>query len=182
MVELLPAGDNTRGFSWRRYFFVGMTVVRGVRGMRRSTVRRTFRARARLHAGHPFDGASDTTKEAAEVGKINERQQQAGNPENVHVGKESNQSQDGDDFELYFLPFMGDLLGQRMQAKIQDAETKDADAKSHSHNDHENVGIARRRDEHRKMVSRDGINLFSHDMPHKGQGISRPDPVTPKPV
>src|SRR6476646_10058637 len=69
-----------------------------------------------------------------------------------------------------------------MQAEVEDAETDDGDAKNHGHDDHENVGLTWRRYEHRQMVSRNGINLLSHDMLPQGQGIAPPDPVTPKPT
>ena len=91
---------------------------------RRAAVRHAVRARAGLHTGHPLDRARDAPQEATEVGKVDERQQQPGDPENVHVREESNQAQDCDNFELHFLALVRYVLGQRMQAEVQDTETQ----------------------------------------------------------
>jgi hypothetical protein len=131
--------------------------------MRRpATVRYTIGARARPHAGHPLNRARDAAKKATEVGKVDKRQQQSGDPENVHVREESNQSQDCDNLELHFLALVRYLLGQRMQSQVQDTETDDGRAKDYGRNDHEHVGLAGRGDECRQMVSSGGVQLLSH--------------------
>jgi hypothetical protein len=47
------------------------------------------------------------------IRQVDKRQQQTGNPENVHVGEERYQTQNGDDLELKL--FVAQTFGQRMQ-------------------------------------------------------------------
>jgi hypothetical protein len=127
-----------------------------------AAVRHAIGARAGFHSGHPLDRARDAAKKATEVGKVDERQQQCSDPENVHVRKESNQPKYGDNLELHFLALVRYLLGQRMQSQVQDTETDNGRAKDYGRNDHEHVGLARRGDKCRQMVSSSGIQLLSH--------------------
>src|SRR5277367_3827591 len=54
-----------------------------------------------------LDRAGNASQRCTEVGKVNQGEQQPCDPEDVEVGEERDQAEDGDDLVLEFLSFMG---------------------------------------------------------------------------
>src|SRR5262249_21111832 len=76
------------------------------------------RAFARLEPSEFFGRPGDSPERGAKIRQVDQRQQQSGDPEDMHMREERDQPQDGDDLELYFLAFVSHVLGQRMQSKV----------------------------------------------------------------
>ena len=74
------------------------------------------------HAGHLLERPGDPAQRPSEVGKVDQGEQQASHPEDVHVGEEGQQAQHGDDLELQLVGLVRHALGQRVQAKEQDTD------------------------------------------------------------
>jgi hypothetical protein len=105
-----------------------------------------------------FRGRSYAIERGRKVGKFNVGEEQSRNPEDMFVGKQSQQAEDRNDIQLDFLCPVRDPLGQRM-------DRQEDDAGKHNHGDDEyqrdvveRVGLARRRDEKRQVFCRDWIS------------------------
>ena len=122
MIELLRARRRRRGLLCRGRRGIVMR-LRNRPVIVAADVGRCFDpALAWLHAGQSFDRAGDTGQEIAEIGNVDEGNQQPDDPENMHVREERDQAETGDELELNFLCLVRDVLGQRMQAEVQNAE------------------------------------------------------------
>jgi len=118
----------------------------------------SFPAVAGRDAGHMLRRACDAAQRSAEIGKVHKREQQAGHPEDVLVREERQKPQHRDNLELQFLRPMCHPLGERVQAKEQISEGEHGDDQRNSHHDHQNVSLARRRDEWRQVVGGRWVN------------------------
>jgi hypothetical protein len=78
------------------------------------------------------------------------------------VREHSNEPQDSDDFELYFLAFVGDVLRQMMQPKKQGTECQGGERQNHAHHDHERVCLARSGDEGWQIVRSGWVDGANH--------------------
>ena len=99
----------------------------------------------------------------AEIRKIDQREQQARDPEQMHMGEERQKSQDGDDLKLQFLRLVRHPFGQRVQTQIEIADRQDGDDQKDTHHDHPDVRFAGRRDEGRQMVGSQRMKLIAHE-------------------
>src|SRR5262249_53549583 len=103
---------------------------------------------------------------AAEIGKVDQRQQQTGNPEDVLVREQGNEAQHGDDLELQLVAPVRDALGQGVQSEEQDTDAQNGAEENHGHDHHEHVGLAGGGDERRQMVGCYRVNGgVSHTAP-----------------
>ena len=73
------------------------------------------RAAARLYAGDFFSGFGDASERAAKIRQVDQRKQQTGYPENMHMREKRDKAQYGDNLKLYFLRLMRHPLGQSVQ-------------------------------------------------------------------
>ena len=89
----------------------------GVVSVRDLLLRQLDRTLAGFKTGHFFGRSGDPAERVAEIWKVDQRKQQASYPEDVHVREESNEAQDGDNFKLDLVRFVGHSFGQGMQAK-----------------------------------------------------------------
>ena len=60
----------------------------------------------------------------AKVGEFDQGEQQARDPENVHVGEKRDEAQNRDNLELQFMRLVRNALGQRVQPKEKDPEAE----------------------------------------------------------
>jgi len=155
MVELLLAGHDARGLS-RRGLAAGMTGI-----IRPVEIGNIFSARPRLYTGNSFDGACDAAEEATEIRNVDEGQQQARHPENMHVREERYQAEDRNNLELDLVAFVRDALGQCVQAQEENAEADHCDSKGDRHDDHEHIGLARCGNKKGQMFGRSGMRRLS---------------------
>jgi hypothetical protein len=100
-------------------------------------------ASPRIPQGDALDRESNSTEGFGEVGNVDHRQKQAGDPEQVLVGEHRKKAKRRDELILNFLSRMGDVLGQMMKPHIQETERENDQYKEHSHNDHQHVGLSR---------------------------------------
>jgi hypothetical protein len=84
----------------------------------------------------------------------------------MHVGEKREEPQDGDDFELQFLRFVGHPLGQRVQLQIEVAYGQHSEDQENTHHYHPNIRLAGRRDEARQMVGSQRMKLFAQMILH----------------
>ena len=110
-----------------------------------------------LESGNLLHAARNPLERRAEVGDLDERQDQADDPEDVQVGEQGDQAQDRHDLHLHFLGLVREVLGQRVQPEEEDAKRDDAERQEYAHHDHEHVRLTRRGDEHRQMF--DGLRM-----------------------
>ena len=82
--------------------------------------------RLRRTACDLLDRSRDAAEERTDIGKLDQRQQQSGNPKRMYMGEKREQPEDGDDLKLYFLRLVRHALRQRVQSKEQDAERHNA--------------------------------------------------------
>src|SRR5262249_62304602 len=75
----------------------------------------------RLDTGHLLDRAGDPRQRRAEIGYVDECQDQAGDPEDVLVREQGDEAQDRDHLHLHLVRLVRDLLGQRVQPEEKDA-------------------------------------------------------------
>jgi hypothetical protein len=78
--------------------------------------------------------------------------------------KQSEKPQHSDNLELYFLRFMGEPLGQGVQAKKQNSETQNAEQQHYRHYYHEHIGFTGSGDERRQMVRRSRVERLCHSV------------------
>jgi hypothetical protein len=74
--------------------------------------------------GYAVQGPCHLPERAAKVRQINKGKQEASNPEGMDVREQRQQAENGYEFELQFLGFVSDSLGQRVQAEKQNAYAK----------------------------------------------------------
>src|SRR5580704_1736276 len=132
------------------------------------------RAFAQLDAGEFLDRPRDSPQRRAKIGKFNEREYQADHPENMHMREQRDQAQDGDDLELQLLRPMRHPLGQRVEAEEQKTKSQDGKRQDDGHDDHKDIGLARRGDERRQMMRRGRVKWLSHTETLSSRSTSPP--------
>ena len=101
----------------------------------------------------------------SKVGKIDQGEQQASNPEDVHVSEQRQQAQHGDDLELQLMGLVCYALGQGVQAQEQEADRQNGEDQEHGHHHHKDVGLAGRGDERRQMMGCGRVQRIGHAGP-----------------
>ena len=103
----------------------------------------------------PFSrGAGNAAERGAEIGQVNDRQQKASNPENVHLCKQREQSQYRYDLELHLLYFVSHASGQRLEPQKQDSRRQNSDDDEHRHDVHQHIVATGSSDENWQMACR----------------------------
>ena len=74
---------------------------------------------ARRGVGDTLDGIGNAAHRRAEIRQVDHGEQQARDPEDMHVGKERDQAEHGDDLELQLLRLVRHALGQAVQFPVQ---------------------------------------------------------------
>ena len=100
----------------------------------------------------PLDRTRDVSQGRAEVRKVDHREQQSCNPEQVDMGEQREEPQDSDDLELQLLRLVSHPLRQRVQFQIEIANREDGDDQDDPHHDHQDIRFAGCRDEGGQMV------------------------------
>src|SRR5262245_8632136 len=112
MAKLLPPCRNRLGYRCRRAVALpGSIILIGwcygrVVSVRDRLLRQFDRAFAGFKTSHFLGRSGDPAERVAEIGKVDQRKQQAGYPEDVHVREESDEAQDGDNFKLDLVRLM----------------------------------------------------------------------------
>src|SRR5262245_26654040 len=79
----------------------------------------------------------------------------------MHMRKERDEAQDGDNLELDLVRSVCDPLRQRVQSPVQDAERHHSNQQKYADDNHEHIGFAGSGDERRQMVGSSGVE-FGH--------------------
>ena len=112
------------------------------------------RSRIRRAARDLRDGACDAAQRRAEIGQVDHGQQQPRDPEQMDVGKERQQAENGDDLELQLLRFVRHALGQRVQPQIDVADRQNGSDQDDANDHHQDVRVTRRGDKRGQMMRR----------------------------
>src|SRR4030095_17064805 len=169
MAELLPPCRNRLGYRCRRAVALPGSIVRigwcysGVVSVRARLPGQFDRALAGFKTSHFLGRPGDPAERVAEIGKVDQRKQQAGYPEDVHVREEGNETQDGDNFKLVLVGLVRHTLGHGVQAKKDNSESQNGEQQKYGRNDHEHVRFARSGDERWHVVRRSRMSRVSHD-------------------
>ena len=75
----------------------------------------------------------DPVERAAEIGNVDQREQQAGHPEDMHVREQGKQAQHGDDLELQLVALVRHALGKGVQAQETDTDRQNGDDQEDGH-------------------------------------------------
>ena len=104
----------------------------------------------RLDMRNRFNAARNALKRRDDVRKIDQGENQPGDPEQMHVGEQRQQPEDRNDFELQLL--VSETLGQRMQSEEDDADAEHGCDHDERRDHRQDVGLAGRGDEPRQVV------------------------------
>jgi len=126
---------------------------------------RTRQAFWRLYPGERFGRFCDPVERCAKIRQLDEGEEQTSYPKNVHMREQSDEAEDSDDFELYFVRPVSYPFRQRMEPEKEDAESEDGKQQNYAHHDHEDVCLTRSRDEGRQMVGSSFVNGIGHTVP-----------------
>jgi len=80
------------------------------------------RASSWLDTGDFLNRSGDPTEWAAKIRQVDQRQEQARDPKDMHVCEQRDKAQDRDHLELHLVGLMRYSIGQSMQVKKQDTE------------------------------------------------------------
>ena len=92
--------------------------------------------------GNPFQGGRDRVEIAPVIRQVDRREQQRRDPEDVVMGEERNQRQDGDKLKMRAPLAMGHLLGQGVQLEVEDPQSENQQDDKNRHDDEERVGLS----------------------------------------
>src|SRR3954464_2087424 len=123
---------------------------------------------ARCDARYQFNRAGDAEQRSTEIGKVHQGEEQAGHPEDMLMREESQQAQDGDDFELQLLRFVSHPLRKSVQTQKHVADCKNRDDQDDSHRYHQRVGLAWRCDETRQVMGGSRVRGCAHTLAFRG--------------
>src|SRR5262245_31709068 len=164
MAKLLPPCRNRLGYRCRRTVALPGSIVRigccysDLVSVGDHLLRQLDCTLAGVKASHFLRRSSDPAERVAEIGEVDQRQQQTGYPENVHVREQSDESQHRDDFKLDLVCLVGHPLGQGMQAKEENSEAQNGERQNHGHDNHEHVRFARSSNKRWHVVSRSRVS------------------------
>ena len=112
--------------------------------------------------GDPLEGACHPSERCSEIGKVDQREQQAGHPKGMDVGEERQEAKHGDDLELQLVPLVRQALRKRMQLQEEVAEYEQYDDQYDRRNNQKDIGLAGRSNERREVMRGGRVKLPTH--------------------